>query len=129
LLEHAEFNGHGYGIPRAQVREALAAGRDVLLRIDPQGAATIGRLVPGAVRIFLAPPSLAELEQRLRKRKSETPEGLARRLVIAEQELTRASECEYVVLNEDDRLDETVEQLLAIIIAERCRAGRRPVQV
>jgi guanylate kinase len=129
LLEHAEFNGHGYGIPRAQVREALAAGQDVLLRIDPQGAATIGAIVPGAVRIFLSPPSMAELERRLRGRKSETPEGLARRLAIAEGELQRAAECEYVVLNEDGKLDETVEQILAIMTAERCRVGRQPVTV
>ena len=129
LLEHAEFNQHGYGIPRAQVREALAAGQDVLLRIDPQGAATIGKLAPGAVRIFLAPPSMEELERRLRGRKSETPEGLARRLAIAEREMQRAAECEYVVLNEDGKLDVTVEQILAIMTAERCRVGRRPVTV
>ena len=129
FLEHATVYGHGYGIPRSPVREALAAGRDVLLRIDVQGAATIARLVPGSIRIFLAPPSFAELEHRLRSRKADDPEVIARRLETAHEELQRADECDYLVINEDGRLDETVCQIAAIMQAERRRVRRPRVVV
>jgi guanylate kinase len=129
LLEHAEVYGQGYGVPRAPVRAALAEGRDVLLRIDPQGAATVGRLVPGAVRIFVAPPNLAELESRLRARKTESPEALARRLASARSEMERAGEFEYFVVNADGQLDRTVCQIAAIMTAERCRIHRPRVTV
>ena len=129
FLEYAEVYGNGYGTPRTPVREALAAGRDVILRIDPQGAATIGRVAPGAIRIFVAPPSMAELETRLRQRKTETPEALARRLTIARAELARAAEFEYVVVNAEGRLDETVCAIASIMRAERCRTHRQRVAV
>ena len=129
FLEHADVYGHGYGIPRTPVREALAQGSDVLLRIDPQGAATIGRLVPGSIRIFVAPPSMAELEARLRERKTESPEVLGRRLATAHAELARAREFDYLVVNADGRLDETVCQILSIMAAERCRIHRQRITV
>ena len=129
FLEHATVYGYGYGTPRTPVREALAAGTDVLLRIDVQGAATIARLVPGSIRIFLAPPDFAELERRLRSRKSDDPEVIARRLKTAREELQRAGECDYLVINEDGRLDETVCQIAAIMQAERRRVRRERVVV
>lgn len=129
LLEHAEVYGFGYGIPRGPVREALAAGNDVLLRIDPQGAATIGRLAPGCVRIFIAPPSFPELEARLRSRKSETPEILERRLKTAHQEMARADECDYIVVNAEGELDQTVKEIAAIMRAERRRIHRQRVVI
>lgn len=129
FLEHALVYGHGYGIPRAQVREALASGRDVVVRIDPQGAATIGRLVPGAVRIFLAPDSIDELGTRLRIRGTETPEAIARRLALARTELERVEESDYLVVNRAGRLDETVAAIDRIIHAERCRVHRTPITV
>lgn len=129
FLEHADVYGFGYGIPRAPVREALAAGTDVILRIDPQGAATVGALVPGCVRIFIAPPTFDELEQRLRNRRSETPDALARRLATAHTELARADECDYLVVNADGRLDAAVCDIIAIIHAEHRRLHRAPVHV
>jgi guanylate kinase len=129
FLEHATVYGFGYGTPRSPVREALAAGTDVLLRIDVQGAATIARLVSGSIRIFLAPPNFAELERRLRSRKADDQEVIARRLKTAHEELRRADECDYLVFNEDGRLDETVCQIAAIMQAERRRIRRARVVV
>lgn len=129
LLEHARVYGFGYGIPRTPVREALAAGKDVLLRIDVQGAATIGALAPGCVRIFVAPPSFAELERRLRHRKSDAPEVIERRLRTAHDEMARAAECDYIVVNADGRLDDAVCQIAAIMTAERRRIHRRRVEI
>lgn len=129
FLEHAVVYGQGKGIPRQQVRQALASGLDVLLRIDMQGAATISRLLPGCIRIFLAPPSMAELEERLRARDTESEEALQRRLAMAREELARADECDYLVVNADGRLNETVCAINAIIIAERARIHRTRILV
>lgn len=129
LLEHATVYGYRYGVPKAQVREALAAGRDVILRVDVQGAATIKRLVPQAVLVFLAPPSVEVLEARLRARGRDDEVTLRRRLAAAAQELERASEFDHVIVNEEGGLDRTVDRLLEIIAAERARAGRVPAQV
>ena len=129
FLEHAEVYGNGYGIPRAPVRTALAEGRDVLMRIDPQGAATVGRLVPGATRIFVAPPDMDELESRLRNRKTDSAEALARRLATARSEMARAAEFEYYVVNADGELDRTVCEITAIMAAERRRVQRPAVHV
>ncbi|MGH2588439.1 MAG: guanylate kinase [Dehalococcoidia bacterium] len=127
FLEHATVYGFGYGIPRGPLREALAAGEDVVVRIDVQGAATIGALVPGSIRIFLAPSSFDQLEQQLRQRNLDNPEVIERRLKTAHQELTRADECDYLVVNVDGRLDDTVCQIAAIINAERRRIHRQRV--
>lgn len=129
FLEHASVYQHRYGVPRAPIRQALAEGRDVIMRTDVQGADTIRRLVPEALLIFLAPPSPEELEQRLRARETDSPAALEVRLATARKELARAEEFDYVVVNERDRLDETVERVLAIIAAEKRRPGRRPPRV
>ena len=129
LLEHATVYGHRYGVPKAQVRDALARGQDVIMRVDVQGAATIKRLVPNAVLIFLAPPSMAELEARLRERRRDEPDTIDRRLQEAERELARQAEFDHVIVNQSDALDAAVDQVLAIMGAERSRAGRRPVEI
>lgn len=129
FLEHAQVYGYGYGTLRSPVRAALQAGTDVVMRIDLQGAATIGRLVPGCIRIFLAPPSIEELEARLRNRRSETPEALAKRLAIARDELARAAECDYLVMNADGQLEAAVADIIAIMRAERTRIARPQVVV
>ena len=129
FLENATVYGYGYGIPRTPVREALAKGKDVLLRIDVQGAATIGALAPGCIRIFVAPPTFAELEQRLRQRKSDAPDVIERRLRTAHEEMARAAECDYIVVNAEGRLDDTVCQIAAILTAERLRIYRRRVEI
>lgn len=127
LLEHALVYGDYKGIPRQQVEEALRSGRDVILRLDVQGAATIRRLAPGAVLIFLTAASEEELIQRLRTRKTEDPEALARRIATAREELRRVEEFDYVVVNREGCLDEAVARVQAIIQAEKCRVHPRKV--
>lgn len=129
LLEHAVVYGHHYGVPKAQVREALARGQDVIVRVDVQGAATIKRLVPQAVSIFIAPPSLEELERRLRERASDDETTLRRRLEIAAQEMAQRTHFDYIIINERDRVEETVQRVLEIMARERARAGRPSVRV
>ena len=129
LLEHAQVYGYRYGVPKAQVSEALAAGKDVIMRVDVQGAATIKRLVPAAILIFLAPPSLEELEARLRSRGLDDPEVIQRRLDAAARELAEQSLFDYVVVNEHDELEQTVDKVFEIMAAERRRAGREPVKL
>jgi guanylate kinase len=113
LLEHAIVYGQHKGIPKAQVRQALASGQDVIMRIDVQGAATVRQIVPGAIFIFITTPSEEELIQRLKGRHTETPGALEMRLATARQEMKRLSEFDYVVVNRDGRLDETVEHIVA----------------
>lgn len=125
LLEHAEVYGHRSGVPRAPVLEALAQGEDVVLRVDVQGAATLRRLLPEAVLIFLAPPSLGELEQRLRGRRTEDETLLRRRLEAARREMEQQKIFHHVVINAEGHLDEAVERLANIIEAERRRPDRR----
>ncbi|MCL4466353.1 MAG: guanylate kinase [Chloroflexi bacterium] len=129
LLESALVHGHKYGTPRQQVREALAAHKDVLLKIDVQGATQVRHKVPEAVSIFLAPANLDELVRRLRSRGSESAAELALRLHNAEGELEDLPNYDYVVLNEQDRLQETVDQVKAIITAEHCRVRQRRIVV
>jgi guanylate kinase len=123
LLEHAEVYGRRYGVPRAQVEERLAAGDDVVVRTDVQGAASIRRLMPDAVLIFLAPPSLEDLEKRLQERGADDGERIERRLAAARGEMARSGEFEYVVVNEPGRLDEAVDGIEEILDAARLRAN------
>ena len=129
LLEHAIVYGQHKGIPKQQVREALAGGRDVVMRIDVQGAATVRRLVPEAVLIFLTASSEGELEQRLRTRGSDSPEQLEKRIATAHEEMGRLSEFDYVVINRDGELDRAADAVLAIIQAEHCRVEPRVVKL
>ncbi|MFN2299981.1 MAG: guanylate kinase [Anaerolineales bacterium] len=122
LLEHAEVYGHQYGNSKTRVRQALAAGRDALLRIDVQGVDTIRRKCPEAVTIFLAASSEEELTRRLRKRGSETAEQVALRLRAAREEMRRIPDFDYVVINADGKLDATVDTIAAILRAEHARA-------
>jgi guanylate kinase len=127
LLEYAIVYNDYKGIPKQQVREALASGKDVVMRIDVQGAATIRKLVPDAMLIFLTTGSEEEMVLRLRGRKTETPEGLNLRIATARQELKRVDEFDYVVVNKDLELDESVDTLKAIIDAEHHRVHQRKV--
>ncbi len=126
FLEWAEVHDNLYGTSSEAVARQLAAGRDVVLDIDVQGAAIIrnsGKMT-AAVHIFVAPPALAELERRLRGRKTENEETIRLRLENARQEMQSADEYDYLVVN--DELEEAAELLGAIIIAERARLRRRP---
>jgi guanylate kinase len=127
LIEHAVVYGDYKGIPKQQVRDALASGRDVLLRIDVQGAQTIRQLMPAAVFIFLVAESMDELERRLRERKTEAADRLKMRIATARQELRRVCDFDYVVVNRRDRLEETVDTVLAIIAAQKHRVDGRAV--
>ena len=127
LLEHAQVYGYRYGVPKAPVREALERGQDVVVRVDTQGAASIKKLAPAAILIFLAPPSLETLEARLRARGLDDAEAIRRRLQATSQEMEQASKFDHTVVNEEDGVDDVVDQVFAIMTAERSRAGRRPV--
>jgi guanylate kinase len=125
LLEHADVYGLRYGVPKAPVREALARGEDVVLRVDVQGAATLRRLLPEAVLVFLAPASLEELEERLRRRHTEDEAIIRRRLETARREMEQQGLFHYVVVNADGHLEEAAEHLASIIEAEKRRPGRQ----
>jgi len=127
FLERAVVYGYDYGNSKQEVRDALARGQDVIMRIDVQGAATIKRLVPEAVFVFLMPPSIESLEARLRKRRTEPEEYLKIRLHAARLEMSEVEKFDYVLVNEDDALDETAELLYAIIQVEKCRVKPRRV--
>jgi guanylate kinase len=126
LLEHAEVYGLRYGVPKAPVQQALSRGEDVVVRVDVQGAATLHRLLPEAVLVFLAPASLEELEGRLRRRRTEDEAVVRRRLETARREMEQQGLFDYVVVNADGRLEEAVERLASIIEAEKRLPGRQP---
>ena len=127
FLEATQVHGHWAGTPRDQVGLALAAGRDAILKIDVQGAETIKTQVPDALRIFVAPPSLEALVDRLRGRATETPHELDRRRSDAAMELARQADYDYVVVNEDGQAERTAERIDEIIMAERERHADRRV--
>lgn len=129
LLEYAVVYGDYKGIPKKHVREALASGLDVIMRIDVQGAATIRKLVPNAITIFLIAENEDELVRRLRDRKTEDPDKLKMRIATARQELKRIVEFDYVVINRVDELDDTVGKVLGIISAEKSRVDWSPVEL
>ena len=129
LLEHAIVYGQHKGIPKQQVREALASGKDVIMRVDVQGAATVHRLVPEALLIFLTASSEKELEQRLRDRGGDSPEQLEKRIATARAEMRQLPEFDYVVVNRDGELAQTADDVIAIIQAEHCRVKPRVVKL
>jgi guanylate kinase len=129
LLEHAVVYGDYKGIPRQQVRDALASGQDVLMRLDVQGAATVRRLVPEAVLIFLTAPTEQELVARLRSRKTDPPDQLQLRIATSRQEMKRVAEFDYVVVNREGCVEEAVGDVLAIVCAEHLRTHPRVVNL
>jgi len=129
LLEYAIVYDDYKGIPKADVRQALASGKDVIMRIDVQGAATVRELCPDALLIFLTTESEEELVRRLQERKSENTEGLRLRIATARREMTRVNEFDYVVINRDCQLDEAVDTISAIIRAEHHRVHHRKVNL
>lgn len=125
LLEWARVYGDYRGIPKSEVRQAMASGRDVILRVNVDGAATIKRIAPEAIFIFIAPASLEELRRRLSLRRTETPEEIEQRLAMAQHEFAQVPHFDYVVINHEARLDEAVGQIRAIIVAEKQRVFPR----
>jgi guanylate kinase len=127
LLEYARVYEQYKGVPKSQVRDAIHSGMDVIMRVDVQGAATLRKLYPEAVLIFLTPANQDEWIQRLIERHSETEENLKLRIATARQELTRTAVFDYVVVNEKDCLDEAVNAIEAIIEAEHHRVVPRRI--
>ena len=128
LLEYAIVHSeHYYGVPKTQVRQVLAEGRDAIMRIDVQGAATIRSLAPQTVFVFLRPNTIKDLERRLRNRRTEDPTQLAVRLANAPKEMGEMEKFDYTVTNRDGHLKDAVEDIAAIIRAERCRTKRRQI--
>lgn len=127
LIEYAIVYGDYKGIPKQQVREALASGKDVVMRIDVQGAETVRKLAPGAILIFITVDNEQELERRLRERKTESAEELALRIATARKELQRVDAFDYIVVNADDHQDEAVDTIQAIILAEHARVHQQAV--
>jgi len=127
LIEHAVVYGQYKGVPKEQIREAMASGQDVVMRLDVQGAATIREIAPEALLIFLTASSEAELKERLRARGEDSPEQVERRIATAREEMKRLPEFDYVVMNREGELDHAADQVLAIIKAEHCRVNQRKV--
>jgi len=127
LLECAQVYGNWYGVPRSQVSQGLKAGKDVILKVDVQGADTVRRLAPEALFIFMIPGSFDELRDRLTQRMTERPSEIDLRLSIAWSELGRVAEYDYRVVNRDDQLDQVISEIDAIITAEKCRVRPRKV--
>jgi guanylate kinase len=124
FLEWAEVYGNRYGTPRAPVEQALDEGRSILLEIDAQGAAQVRAAMPEAVCVFVLPPSVVALEQRLRGRQTDSEEIIARRLRDARQQLERCGEFDYLVVNDD--LSAAHDQFQAVLAAELLRRSRHP---
>lgn len=129
LLEAAEVHGNWYGTPRAQVADAIVAGQDAILKIDVQGARAVRDRIPGALLIFVVPPSIEELTARLVARSTETPEALARRMRNATAEMARAADYDHVVVNETGQVERTAEAIEEIIAAEKARHPSRRLTV
>ena len=117
FLEHALVHGNRYGTLRGDVEREMAAGQDVLLEIDVQGAESVRRLVPDCVMLFIAPPSLAVLEERLRRRGTDSEETIALRLENAKKEMARAAEYDRVIVNDD--LERAAGELRGVILSYR----------
>lgn len=127
LLEYAVVYNDYKGIPKQQIRDALGSGRDVIMRVDVQGAATIRKLIPNAISIFLTTETEEELTRRLRERKSETSEGLNLRIATARQEMKRIHEFDYWVVNAEGDQETAVNQILSIMTAAHCRIKQKPI--
>lgn len=129
MFEYALVYNDYKGSTKKQVRDALASGQDVVMRLDVQGAATVRKLAPQAVLVFLTTKNKRELVKRLKNRKTDTAEDLSLRIATAQQELKRASEFDYVIVNSDGCLEETVQTVIAIIRAEHHRVNPRKVSL
>lgn len=127
LLEWANVYDNWYGVPKESVRQALDKGQDIIVKVDIQGAATIKKILPQAIFIFLMPPSIEELLTRLNQRHTESPAELTLRLKTAEAEIKQLPLFDYIVINRWDEIDQTVSGIKAIITAEKCRVTPREI--
>lgn len=125
LIEYARVYDDYKGIPKREVTDAMHSGKDVIFRVDVQGAARLRQLFPEVVMIFLLPSSFEELEARLAARHTETPATLQKRIQTAREEMKRLPEFEYAVVNADGQLEKTIDQILAILTAEHLKVKPR----
>ena len=129
LIEWAKVYGNYYGVPRDEIARALSKGVDVITKVDVQGAATIKKILPQAVFIFLMPPSMKDLELRLKQRHSESSDDLTLRLERAKGEIKSLPLFDYVVTSYQGKLNDVVSQVDAIVAAEKCRVEPRVVKL
>jgi len=127
LLEWAHVYGNMYGVPKQPVKQALDKGQDIMVKVDIQGAATIKKLLPQALLIFLMPSSIEDLTLRLKQRHTESPFNLALRLKTAEEEIKQLPLFDYLIVNKQGEIDLAVSQIKAIITAEKCRVTPREI--
>ncbi len=127
LLEWANVYGNWYGVPKQPVKQALDRGQDIIVKVDTQGAATIKKILPEAVSIFLISSSMEELITRLKQRHTESPFDLALRIKTAEEEIKQLPLFDYIVVNKRDEIDLAVSEIKAIITAEKCRVSQRKI--
>ena len=127
LLEYALVYKDYKGVPKKQIEDALGSGKNVIMRVDVQGADTMRKLVPELISVFLVTPTEEELIERLTDRKSETAEGLNLRVDTAREEMDQLAEFDYCVINADNEKDLAIEQVLSIVDAARCRVGQKPI--
>ena len=123
FLEWAQVHGNFYGTSRPWIEAQMQAGEDIILEIDWQGAAQIRRLIPESVSVFIAPPSLATLRERLVARGQDSPEVIERRIEAARTELEHAAECQYVIINQD--FASAAQALCGVLDASRCRFAQQ----
>jgi len=126
FLEHAHVHGNWYATSAAWLADEVQQGNDVLLEIDWQGAAQVGRLLPGPVLVFLLPPSIDSLRERLQKRGQDTPAVIQKRLEAAREEMKHAGEFDYVIMNQD--FARAVDDLSVIVRAARLAATRQLIR-
>jgi guanylate kinase len=129
FLEWANVYGNYYGVPKGEITSALSKGVDAIVKVDVQGAATIKGILPQAVFIFLTPPSVEELENRLRKRHSESSTDLTLRLERAKGEIKSLPFFDYVITSHQNKLDEVVSQIDAVVAVEKRRMKPRIVEL
>ncbi len=129
FVECAQVYGRWYGVPRSQVTSGLEEGKDVILKIDVQGAATVRKMAPNALFLFMVPGSFEELQDRLAQRMTESTPEMELRLKTAADELSQATHFDRQVVNSKDNLTQAVSDIDATIAAEKQRAGRSPIQL
>jgi guanylate kinase len=126
FLEHAVIYGHLYGTARARTEQRLAAGRDVILDIDWQGARQIRQHMPGAIGIYILPPSMATLEQRLRARKQDTEEAIRQRLAVAREEMAHYEYYDYLIVNKD--FEQAMAEFVSVFVARRLTRATQEIK-
>ncbi len=127
LLEYATVYSDFKGVPKREVREALESGKNVIMRVDVQGAATVRERIPEVITVYLTTPTEEDLVQRLIERKSETPDELKLRIAMARNEIKHLKEFDYCVVNAEGEQETAVDHILAIVDAAQCRVEQHPI--